>query len=87
MPSNHYVWRQMRFNGSKEFDVFCDDDSYDVYSIALHEFGHFVGGLSDTDKSYDTDKVMYEAASYDTCFTDLDDHDIEGMNAAYNHSH
>ena len=53
------------------------DIGVDVQSIALHEFGHFMG----LDDSNDSDAAMY--GTYNDCQRTPDDHDVDSMDDQY----
>ena len=57
------------------------DNGRDVWTIAMHEFGHYAG-LAHTDE--DQDDSMYE--SYTGCKRNPSSHDQESMNEQY-HNH
>lgn len=73
---NHIFQADMYFN-DEDFDFYTNGDDYDVETIALHEFGHWLM-LNDTSSS---GEVMY--GGYEGLKRDLSDEDIEGIIAIY----
>jgi hypothetical protein len=75
-PVNNYSGAgDLTFNTAKGFDITGLD--YDLYTVALHEFGHALG----LDHSSSRFAVMY--SSYTGVFTGLDKDDISGIQAIY----
>ena len=79
--TNHISAATMLFNedismGTSSFNCLFDI-GIDVQTIALHEFGHFMG----LDDSTDSDAAMYETVN--DCQRTPDDHDIDSMNDQY----
>ena len=62
--------------GTSSFNCLFDI-GIDVQTVALHEFGHFMG----LDDSNDSDAAMY--GTVNDCQRTPDDHDIDSMNDQY----
>ena len=66
-----------------DYDFHTNCSAFDVYTVALHEFGHYIGWLDDS--TNDTTSVMF--ATYNGCHNFLDLHAKSSVNAIYNASH
>jgi hypothetical protein len=80
--NKHLYDADMVFNSGMSFTNTCPwqlGSPYDIETVALHEFGHF-GHIDDG--TSDTTAVMW---GYWNCRQTLQQHDINSMNALYNH--
>jgi hypothetical protein len=80
LSGNPLTWCETVFNQNMSFSVGGSPTSYDIQTVALHEFGHWLA-LGDV---YDnSSKVMYYSISYGTVRTTLHQDDINGIIAIY----
>ena len=68
------------FNDSKPWSTNGSSNTYDVQTVAVHEFGHW---LMLNDIGYPTDAVMYGNISLNQIKRSLTTDDIQGISAIY----